>query len=210
MEITDKNKVIGLGVLIVLWTALIFFRVYYGEEQQRVPLKYVKGKARVSRMEATRGAKSDAVINFALLEKKGSIPLLEKRNIFAPIPSPLKPAPPKPKPAPPPLPPEPPAPPPEPVVVAPPPPPLPPPGPSPEELAAEQSRMEIARFKYLGFLLKRGEKVLFVARDKELFIVREGETFVTDYYLKEATRDYVIIEDRTTGISGRLEPLGRK
>ncbi len=200
MEITDKNKVIGLGVLIVLWAALVFFRVYYGEEQQRVPLKYVKGKARVSRMEATRGAKSDAVINFALLEKKGSIPLLEKRNIFAPIPSPLKPAPPKPKPAPPP----------EPVVVAPPPPPPSPPGPSPEELAAEQSRMEIARFKYLGFLFKRGEKVLFVARDKELFIVREGETFVTDYYLKEATRDYVIIEDRTTGISGRLEPLGRK
>lgn len=201
MEITEKNKVIGLGVLIVFWAAIIFFRVYYGEEQQRVPLKYVKGKARVSRMEAIRGAKSDAVINFALLEKRGSIPLLEKRNIFAPVPSPLKSAPPKPKPAPP-------APPPEPVVVAPPP--LPPPGPSPEELAAEQSRRDIARFKYLGFLLKRGEKILFVARDKELFIIREGETFVTDYYLKEATRDYVIIEDRTTGVSGRLEPLGRK
>lgn len=197
VEIIERNKGIVLGVLLIFWAVVIFFRIYYGEEQKRVPLKYTKGKATVSRIEATRGVSSGPAINFTLLERKGSIPLLEKRNIFAPIELPPKPAPPKPTPTPPPSP--------EPIVVSPP----PPPGPSPEELAAEQSRREIARFKYLGFLLKRGDKVLFIARDKELFIIREGETLAGNYYLKEASRDYIIIEDTITKVSGRLEPVGK-
>jgi len=64
-----------------------------------------------------------------------------------------------------------------------PPPPLPPPPPPPPAIpegaspAVEEVKVELARFTFLGFLLKDGVRTIFLSSNEEIFVVKEGDRF---------------------------------
>jgi len=67
----------------------------------------------------------------------------------------------------------------------PPPPPLPPPPPPPPEPVietpvTEEVQRELARFTFLGFLLKDGVKKIFLSANEEIFVVKKGDRFGKD------------------------------
>lgn len=97
-----------------------------------------------------------------------------KRNIFS-FWQPPKPAP-KPRPAPPP---------------PPPPPPKREEGPS----ALQAARRELARFTFLGFLVKDGERTIFLSSNQEIFVVGKGSRFGKDdrFLVADLTPDMLTI-----------------
>lgn len=70
-----------------------------------------------------------------------------------------------------------PAPPPPPPVPSPPPPPPPPAAPVEAAPAMEETQRELARFTFLGFLLKEGVKTIFLSANEEIFVVKKGDRF---------------------------------
>lgn len=59
----------------------------------------------------------------------------------------------------------------------PPPPPPPPVAPVEQAPAMEETRTELARFTFLGFLLKEGVKTIFLSANDEVFVVKKGDRF---------------------------------
>jgi hypothetical protein len=78
---------------------------------------------------------------------------------------------------------------------------------TPEEAAADLSRAELARFRFLGYLTEK-DSTLFLSKDGELFIVKSGEQFHKNYLLKQATRDSVLLLDAVTGVERRVDLSG--
>lgn len=67
---------------------------------------------------------------------------------------------------------------PKPLPLPPPPPPLPPSaGATTAPLATEEVQRELARFTFLGFLLKDGVKTIFLSANEEIFVVKKGDRF---------------------------------
>jgi hypothetical protein len=58
-----------------------------------------------------------------------------------------------------------------------PPPPPPPPVPAGEILAPAEIQKELARFTFLGFLLRDGVKTIFLSSSEEIFVVKKGDRF---------------------------------
>lgn len=59
----------------------------------------------------------------------------------------------------------------------PPPPPPPPALPRGPSLEAEEVQRELARFTFLGFLLKDGVRTIFLSANEEIFVVKQGDRF---------------------------------
>lgn len=78
---------------------------------------------------------------------------------------------------------------------------------TPEEIAAEASRADLSRFRFLGFLTDK-ESSLFLAKDGETYIVRSGDTVLRNYRVKEAGKEYVILVDTVTRVEVRIELSG--
>ena len=53
--------------------------------------------------------------------------------------------------------------------------PAPPPGPSPSDLAAQRARQQLNKFRFLGYLTKRGESQAFLTNGQAIYIVKQGE-----------------------------------
>ncbi len=88
-----------------------------------------------------------------------------------------------------------------------PPPPPPAPEKTPEELAADISRADLSKFRFLGFLTDR-DSSLFLSKDGENYIVKSGDTILKNYMVKEAGKDYVILLDTITKVEVRIELSG--
>lgn len=56
-----------------------------------------------------------------------------------------------------------------------PPPPPPPPGPSAAELAGQRARQQLNQFRFLGYLTKGGESQAFLTNGQAIYIVKQGE-----------------------------------
>jgi hypothetical protein len=94
------------------------------------------------------------------------------------------------------------------VPLAPPAPPVPaPPVKTPEEFAADAARLDLSRFRFLGYLTDR-ESSLFLSKDGELFIVKSGDTILKNYKVKETGRDFVVLLDSVTRVEVRIELSG--
>ena len=145
-----------LLILLLLFAAALIFSFYRAPRQKTVAkLKFAPGSVAETRKTGAL-AKTDAKkLNLELLDK--TLPRASgfKRNIFwlssyetkkkLTLPPP---------PPPPPLP--------------SPPPPLPP---SPVQIA----KNEMAKFTFLGFLLKDSRKTIFLSKDQEIFVVKKGD-----------------------------------
>lgn len=179
MKKLNPNSI--LIIFLSLWALIIIYRFASHEKPKTAPLKYVKGKAIIKADEITvRDAdkKGGTGLRLDLLNKKLGDSVQIARNIFAPLytpPPPVKklltPAtPPKPE-----------------IKV-----------PTPEEIAAEKSRTDLKKFKYLGFINKGGVNEAFLSKDNELISAKKGETIKGKYFLKDINPNTVLIQDKET------------
>lgn len=173
-----------LIILLSVWALIIIYRIVSYEKPRTAPLKYIKGKAIIKPEEITvRDAdkKGGTGLRLDLLNKKLGNSVQITRNIFAPLYTPPPPPPKKP--------------------AVPPPPPKPETKvPTPEEIAAEKSKAELMKFKYLGFINKGGINEVFLSKDNELISTKKGEVIKGRYLIRDATSNSVIIQDKDTQI----------
>ena len=52
---------------------------------------------------------------------------------------------------------------------------------APAETAPDTARTALAKFTFLGFLKKDGQKTVFLAKDKEILLVKKGDRFARQY-----------------------------
>jgi len=78
---------------------------------------------------------------------------------------------------------------------------------SPEEIAADQARADLTKFRFLGYLTDR-DSSLFLSKDGELFIVKSGDTVLKNYRVKESGKDYVVLLDTVTKVEVRVDLTG--
>ena len=185
----DQEKKLLIGLLAALMV-FIAYRMFTAETQKVAPLTYKPGAVATSPIR--KGVVSPEV---------GADPLLvfierrvEKypgvsRDIFR-----MADLAPKPKPAPAPV-----------TSDAPLPP--PPPEKTPEEIAAEFSRAELSKFRFLGYLTEK-DSTLFLSKDEELFLVKSGDAVLKNYRVKSAGKDFVVLFDTITKVEVRVELSG--
>lgn len=176
---TNRSKWMLLGLLVLVWAALLVQRGMNAPEPARVPLKFKSGQT-VSR-ETARGTGGLPTLIESQTASAKQVMFKKPKNIFAPLTVRIKkPTRPRPRPAtiPPPAPP--------PVRTAPPP-------PSPAELARRQQELEAARarqeqeletaqahqrmgqYRFLGYLIRMGDQRAFLSKGRKIYIVRAGE-----------------------------------
>jgi hypothetical protein len=76
-----------------------------------------------------------------------------------------------------------------------------------QEIAAELARADLLKFRYLGYLVEK-DMTLFLSKDGELFVVKSGDKLLTNYKIKEANKDYVVILETETRLEGRVSLSG--
>ena len=185
------NKPQLLTVLVVLWLAILGYRLVTHEPQKTAPLTYTKGST--ASVAVAKVGDPKLRVRLDLLNSSGQSSVGTPRNIFAPVqvyhpPPPLPPPPSK--------------------SALPEPPPLPPP-PSPEELAAQSARTELAQYKYLGYINRGGKDFVFLARGNELFdAVGRGGTLAGGIVIKEITPSSVILLEPQTRIEATVALSG--
>jgi hypothetical protein len=190
----NRKKLI-LCLLLLGLAGSIAYSVLRAPKQSRVAtLKYRPGGAAPA---ARKGAAplpaeaDDAKVHLELLDREAPRFSGYRRNIFSPIFKdevklpPFKPLPPPPRP----------------VLPLPPPPappapaPAPPPAPTAEDIAAG----ELAKFTFLGFLKKNGERTVFLSSNNEIFLVKKGSNLGTKYQVTDLTEDAITIKSVAGG-----------
>ncbi len=185
---TQEKKVL-VATLVVL-ALLITYRVVTAEKPKTAPLAFPRGSVARSAVRQGLATTPSGVdpLNIFLAKREEKFPGVA-RDIFR-MENPLPAAKPKPKPVP---------------VVA-----------TqlsttvqktPEEIAADLSRADLARFRYLGYLTEQ-DNTLFLSKDGELFVVKIGSKLLKNYQVKDAGKDSVIIVDTVTHVETRVDLSG--
>ncbi len=78
---------------------------------------------------------------------------------------------------------------------------------TPEEIAAELAKVDLSKFRFLGYLTDK-DNTLFLSKEGELFMVKSGERILGNYRIKEATKDHVVLLDTVTRVEVRVELSG--
>ena len=78
---------------------------------------------------------------------------------------------------------------------------------TPEEIAADISRADLSKFRFLGYLTDK-DSSLFLSKDGELFIVKSGDTILKNYQVKAVGKDHVVLFDTITKVEVRVELTG--
>ena len=209
---TDQMKAVMLAALLLAWIVLVISYVFMEPERQRVPLTYKTGTV------SKQGRKASAVKR-PLLVKAVQPPPQNIKNIFAPLdradgskerseateaaaaaaaaaaearrakrlaktPPPVVQAA-APAPAPPP-----------PAPVAPP----PPQGPT----AAQKASQELGEYRFLGYLVKRGESMAFLEKGHEIYIVKTGDVVNRAVQVKTIDPGFVKLVDARTAVEATI------
>ncbi len=188
MTFTKEQQKITLVALIVLIALVNGYNFMIGGKPKTAPLMYERGAVASSPVRQgllSRGSGADPLNVF--LERHDERYPGVARDFFR-MENPAV----KPKPAP--------------IVVLPP---APPPVPvkTPEEIAAEASRADLSKFRFLGYLTDK-ENSLFLSKDGELFIVKSGDRVLKNYKVKEASKDFVVMLDTITRVEVRIDLSG--
>jgi hypothetical protein len=190
-----NRKKLVLCLLLVVFAGSVAYSFLRAPKQQRVAaLKYRPGAVPpvAGKKEVPVGAVDDSRLHLELLDREQPHFAGFRRNLFSPIfreevkLPPFKPLPPPPRP-----------------VKALPPPPLPqaqlpplPPPPTPEQIADS----ELAKFTFLGFLKKNGEKTVFLSSNHEIFLAKKGSSLGSRFQVTDLTEDAITIR---TVVGGR-------
>jgi hypothetical protein len=189
----EQQRRILYGAVAVL-ALVVCYRILTAEKPRTVPLTYARGAVAGSRVRtgiAAPAASTDPLRLF-LARRMERFPGVS-RDIFRMD----NPAPKKPKPV---------------LVTAPTPTIILPviPEKTPEQLAAEASRADLSKFRFLGYVTDTTDKEssLFLAKDGETFIVRSGDTVLKNYRVKDAGKDFVVLLDTITRVEVKVELSG--
>ncbi len=191
----NRQKLILFLLLLVFAGSLAYSFLRAPKEQHAAALKYRPGAPAGSAV--GRGASAPAAgggegrVHLELLDRELPHSAGFRRNIFSPIFSeevklpPFKPLPPPPKP----------------VKLPPPPPqPLPLPAPLPAPPSAEQiADSELAKFTFLGFLEKNGEKTVFLSSNNEIFLAKKGSNLGAKFQVTGLSNDAITIKSLAGG-----------
>jgi hypothetical protein len=183
----DKQKRLLISLLAAL-AVLVAYRVATSEKPRTVPLVYSRGAIAASsgRTGIQQPSSADPLQVFLAL-RGGKFPGVGRDLFRMENPAPKL----KAKPLP------------EPPVVAP----LAAPVITPEEIAADASRADLSKFRFLGYLTDK-DSTLFLSKDGELFMVKSGDQVLKNYRIKEAGKDFVILLDTVTHVEVRVELSG--
>ena len=207
---TDRMKAAALGALLLVWIVLVISYVVMEPEPQRVPLTYKTGTA-------PKQARQGSALKRSLLVKTRQPPPHDIKNIFAPLDRvgaggqeretaeaaaaaaaaaearrakrlAKKPPPP-------------------PVVQAtapapPPPPPVAPPPPG--QTAAQKAGLELGEYRFLGYLVKRGESMAFLEKGHEIYIVKTGDVVNRAVQVKTIDPGFVKLVDARTAVEATI------
>jgi hypothetical protein len=190
MTFTKERQKITLGALIAIIALLNGYRFLTAQKPKTAPLMYARGAVASSPVRQGLLSRSSGAdpLNVFLERHEERFPGVSRDIFRMENPSVKAKLAPTPK-----------------VIVPPPPPPVP--VKTPEEIAAEASRADLSRFRFLGYLTDK-ESTLFLSKDGELFIVKSGDRVLKNYKVKEAGRDSVVLLDTTTGVEVRLDLSG--
>jgi len=191
MTFTKEQQKLLLGASIAVIVLVNGYRLLTAEGPRTAPLVYNRGAVASSPVRQgaqVRGSAADPLRIF--LERSAEPYPGVVRDIFR-MQNPV--VRPKTMPAPP-------------VVVTTPPPPE---GPvkTAEEIAADLVRADLAKFRYLGYVIEK-DTTVFLSKESELFIVKNGDRIGPSYKVKEANKDYVVILDPVTHVEGRVSLSG--
>ncbi len=194
---TNRSKWVLLGLLVLVWAALLVQRGMNASEPARVPLKFKSGQT-LSR-EAARGTGGLPTLIESQTANAKQVMFKKPKNIFAPLTARIKkPTRPRPRPAM------------KPPSVRSAPPPL-----SQDELARRQQELEAAQarqqqeletaqarqrmgqYRFLGYLIRMGDQRAFLSKGREIYIVRAGE--MLDDRIKIQAMDDSSVELRHQG-----------
>jgi len=160
VKLTQQQEKITLSAVLAVLTLLIIFRMATTEKPKTAPLAFPPGtvaRSAVRQNHVDNPSGADPLNTF-IAKRKERYPGVS-RDIFK-MENPA----PKSKPAP--------------VIVAPaPPPPPPPPQQTPEELAAAQSRADLAKFRFLGYLTDKDKNTVFLFQGQRAFDRKERGQF---------------------------------
>lgn len=190
----NRQKLL-LFLLLIILSVSIVYSYLRSPKQQEAALPAQPG-TRSAAAKKGSGAPPDvsgdtSMLHLELLEQEQPRSRGYRRNIFSPIfrdelkQPPFKPLPPPPRPMPLPMPP-PPAPAPAPVQP-------PPPAPTAEELARQAADAELAKFVFLGFLQKNGQKTVFLSKNGEIFLAKKGTVLANVFRVTDLTDDAITI-----------------
>lgn len=194
----NRQKLALALLLLALAGSLVYSFLRAPKQQQVATLKNRPGVAATVVREGKKGAaapKGDQTgrVHLELLDRDQPGFAGFRRNIFTPVfkdemkPAPLKlPPPPPPVKLPPPPPPAP-----MPAQVAP-----PPPVPPTEE---QKDAIELAKFTFLGFLKKNGERTVFLSSNNEIFLAKKGSSVGTKFQVTDLTDDAITIKSVSGG-----------
>ncbi len=176
---TTRAKWLLLGGLLLILATTLFFQAIEDEDLQQGPLQYKTGQTT-----GETGLKgSDPSLAFIKANPSDPVTFTQPRNIFAPLGQQRAKNP-------------------TPKVSKKPPPKAspkrdlgrkPPSGPSPGDLAAQQARQQLARFRFLGYLTKGGESQVFLSNGQAIYIGKQGETLEGDIHIKSIEPTEVIL-----------------
>ncbi len=190
MNLSREQEKKVLAAMFAILVLLVVYRVVTAEKPKTAPLAFQRGA--VARSAVRQGLASTAPgadpLNIFLAKREEKFPGVS-RDIFRMENPALKSIPKKTPP----------------VVVTPSPPPAP--QKTPEEIAADLSRADLSKFRFLGYLTDK-DNTLFLSKDGELFIVKIGGKLLKNYLVKEASRDYVVLLDTVTRVEARVELSG--
>jgi len=194
MAFTKQQQKIVLGVVVTMLVLALIYRFVTDEKPKTAPLTYARGATAVAPVR--RGLSAPAVsadpLTVFFARRHEPFPGAG-RDLFRME----TPAQKKPKPVTGPVVPV------VPVVTAPP----PVPEKTPEEIAAELAKADLSKFRFLGYLTD-GDRSLFLSKDGETFIVKSGDRVLKNYKIKDAGKDYVILQDTVTRVEVRVELSG--
>lgn len=89
--------------------------------------------------------------------------------------------------------------------------PLPKPVVKPPPVVTPQVRKQLAKFTFLGFLIKNEERTVFLSKREDLFLVRNGESFGESNEFEVIAITDALLTIRQSGASGQIEiPLVEK
>lgn len=185
----NRQKLILLCLLVLLALAIAWGYFRMPRQQTVSELQSVSGQRRVhlkqnamppSAAMASADQGGGESLRLDLLDREVSVFHGYRRNLFKPVfvdqakVVKVKPVPVKPRPLPPlPLP----------VIPA----------------VAEKPRLELAKFTFLGFLLRDNRRTVFLARDKEIILVNNGDVFAGRYEAASITDKALTIRVTDTG-----------
>lgn len=177
----NRQRLLLVGLLLSFALSVVYSYSKYPRQKTVDKLTFAPGKASGPAPAKADSKVDDSRILLALLDERSAAGVSYRKNLFRPLFRdetrivPLPPPPPKPLPS---LPPPPPAPP----AVAPP-------------AAAEPPpvQRDMARFTFLGFLKKDGQKSIFLSDKKEIFVVKKGDKIAGKYEVANVTDDLLTI-----------------